>query len=58
MPSIAEMKEIDGQLWVRVKIEGDEGQVTLWTDKEIKEFKHACVRDFLMDIFNQWEDCQ
>jgi len=56
MPSIAEMKEIDGQLWVHVKIEGDEGQVTLWTDKEIKEFKHACVRDFLIDLFNQWKD--
>jgi len=56
MPQIAEIKEIDDQLWVRMKMEGDEGQVTLWTDKEIKEFKHACVRNFLIDLFNQWKD--
>lgn len=32
------------------------GPITLWTNDEIKDFKHACVRDFLVDLFHQWKD--
>ena len=58
MPRIAELKEIDGQLWARMEMDRDEGAVTLWTNEEIKDFKHVCIRDFLIDLFNQWKDRQ
>ena len=40
MPKIAEIAEISGGAWVRVEIEGDEGQITLWTEEE----KAAAIR--------------
>ena len=56
MPKIAELKEIDEQLWARMEMDRDEGEVTLWTNDEIKAYGHACVRDFLTDLFHQWKD--
>lgn len=39
MPRILEIKEIDGEVWVRVgKIEDNQSPVSLWTNEErIKE---------------------
>lgn len=56
MPRIAELKEIDGHIWAKLEMNLEEGQVTLWTNEEIRDFKHACVRDFLIDLFQQWKD--
>jgi len=56
MPKIAEIKEIDGQIWTRLEMHSSEGAVTLWTQEEIAEYRRACVRDFLIDLFDQWKD--
>lgn len=56
MPQIAEIKEIEGQLWCRVLIDDPaQNQITLWTQEEIAQYKRACVRDFLIDLFDQWK---
>ena len=55
MPQIAEIKEIDGKIWVRVLVVGDAGALTIWSPEEIQEFKRNCVRDFLIDIYDQWK---
>jgi len=56
MPRIAEMREIDGQLWVRVETTEEDGQVTLWTSAEIKEHANCAVRDFLLNLYDDWKD--
>lgn len=56
MPMIAELREIDGALWAKLEMDAVEGQVTLWTVQEIKDHGHACVRDFLIDLFQRWKD--
>lgn len=58
MPELAEIKEIDGKIWVRVTINPlhDAGSITLWTPKEVQEYKRNCVRDFLIDLYDQWKD--
>jgi len=62
MPRIADLREIDGKIWARLEeIESDNintsgGQITIWSAAEIKQYKESCVRDFLIDVFNQWKD--
>jgi hypothetical protein len=57
MPMIAEIKNIEGQTWVRLETVGKaEGMITLWDSDEINNYKRACVRDFLMNLFDQWKD--
>lgn len=56
MPQIAEIKEMDGKIWCRVTINPTHGQITLWTPEEIAKYKRDCVRDFLIDLFDQWKD--
>ncbi len=34
MPEIAELKEIDGEIWARVRMNKDDGGITLWTESE------------------------
>lgn len=58
MPRVAEIKEINGQIWARLETESDEGVVTLWTPTEIEEHRITSVRDFLIDQFNAWKDRQ
>jgi hypothetical protein len=54
MPKIAELREIDGSLWVKLEMNADEGQVTLWTAEEIEEHSQTSVKDFLNNLFQQW----
>ena len=57
MPRVAELREIDGYVWAKLEsFTGNTGEVTLWSRKEIQEYKEACVRDFLMGLFDQWKD--
>lgn len=56
MPQVAEIKEIDEQIWCRVLVNPIHGQITLWTLEEISQYKRDCVRDFLIDLFDQWKD--
>lgn len=40
MPQIAEIKEIDGEVWVRIgKLENHESGIAIWTPKEQEEYK-------------------
>ena len=47
MPEIAEIKEIDGAIWCRVNLKGDDGSIGLYTPKEIedirKDERRACA---------------
>jgi len=36
MPIIAELKQIDGEIWARVMQPVGEGSVCLWTDEEVR----------------------
>ncbi len=55
MPKIAEIREIDGAVWVRLEeFTGESGKVTLWSEDEIEEHANASVRNFLTDLLNQW----
>lgn len=56
MPKIAELKEINGQIWARLEMNTDEGEVTLWTKDEIKDYRLASVRDFLVDLYQDFKD--
>lgn len=56
MPEIVELKEIEGKVWARVLMNPNQNQVTLWTPDEVAKFKRDCVRDFLIDLFDQWKD--
>jgi hypothetical protein len=58
MPRVAEIKEIDGKLWVRLELPVTEGSITFWTDEEIKQHAIASVKDFLLDLFLQWKERQ
>ena len=53
MPKIAEIKEIDGDVWVRVEVDVDQGSITLWTEEEkaavtreaVEDEREACVQE-------------
>jgi hypothetical protein len=58
MPRIAELREIEDQMWARMEMDKYEGAVTLWTEAEIRQHANAAVRDFLIDLYHQWKDRQ
>lgn len=60
MPKIADIKEIDGQVWVRIETGPDTAPscLTIWSNDEINQYKRDCVRDFLIDLFDRWKDHQ
>lgn len=47
MPRIAELREIDGQIWVRVDIDlkSEDQPVYLWTESEQSENRNRLLED-------------
>ena len=41
MPRIAEIREIDGECWVRMEPKGDEGALTIWTAEEVRRHDNS-----------------
>lgn len=57
MPKVAEIKEMDGELWVRIdRPTTNEGAIHIWTEYEAKRYKEQaisafaeCVMDFMRE---------
>jgi len=50
MPQIAQIKEIDGEVWVRVGVPGDfPSGITLWTPEEVEAVKRDAVNAYIYE---------
>lgn len=57
MPQIAEIKTIDGQVWVRVELKPEPGALTsiaLYTPKELKERDRDTLIGFCVDLIDRY----
>ena len=55
MPRILEFKEINGAMWARIDLRGEEpSPVYLWTQSEAKAAKASAIRSFCFDFANQY----
>ena len=60
MPQIAEMKEIDGDLWVRIPrnaFKENDGAITIFSDEEIRRIKFNAVQGAVRAL-SEWADNQ
>ena len=49
MPKIAEVKEIEGQVWVRINLHEFDGQVSLYSERDVAVLK----RDIALTITDE-----
>jgi len=53
MPKIAELREIDGEMWCRVGVHGDfPSGIALWTPDEVERAEKNAVRAYIWEQEN------
>lgn len=50
MPRILEFRQIDGHIWAKLEIKGDESPFYIHTIEEVNRVRRGAIRNFLYDL--------